>query len=319
MFLDECAVGGQVLGPVVLALEPAVEPGDDLAVEVGSVDLCDMRILVLPRPHQRPGRCGQVGSERRGRVDIGVRPAADGQHRRLHRLPVLAHRTVLPVGVAVRMVQPASGEEGQRLDSLDPALAPVGTPRRVGRTGLVGQHLGTPVEVVGQQAAAHVVDVVRVAVHARAAGDDRLQCRRPAKGELQAVEPAPGDPDHPDVPVAPGLACDPRDDLLSVAQLLLRVLVVEDTVRIPGSGNVDPDAGIARPGEYRMGGGVARRGAVTPAVRQVLQDGGDRRIRARSPQSSGEAPSVSESDPHVGNCLCTIHIPIHKTGKGHDT
>ena len=252
-------------------------------MEIGGVDLRDMGILVLPRPHQGPGRRGQVRGERRRRVDVGVRPSADGQHRRLDGLPVLAHRTVTPVGVAGRMIKPARGEEGQRLNPLDPASAPVLAQRRVGRAGLVGQHLRAPVEVVGQQAAAHVVDVVLVAVDGRAAGDDRLQRRRPAKGELQCVESAPRDADHPDVPVAPRLARDPGNHRLPVRELLLRVFVVEDTVRISGAGYVDPDAGIARRGEHRMGGGVARRGAVALAVRQVLQNRRSRGVNRRPP------------------------------------
>ena len=66
MLLDEGAAGGQAFGPVALALEPAVEPADDLAVEVRGADPGDMGILVLPRADQRLGGCGQVRGERRG-------------------------------------------------------------------------------------------------------------------------------------------------------------------------------------------------------------------------------------------------------------
>ena len=300
MFLDEGATGGQVLRPVAFALEPAVEPADDLAVEVRGVDPGDVGILVLPRADQRLDRRGQVRGERRRRVDVGVRPAADGQHRRLDGRPVFADRAVPPVRVAGRVVHPASGEEGQRLDPLDPALAPVCAQRRIGRPGLVGQHLGAPVEVVGQQAAAHVVDVVRVAVHGGAAGDHRLQRRRAAKGELESVEPAPGDPDHADVAVAPWLVRDPGDHRLAVGEFLLRILVVEESVRIPGAGDVDPDAGVAGRGEHRMGGGVARRGGVALAVGQVFQDGGGWPVRFRPPQPGGEPSPVRKRDPGVG-------------------
>ena len=299
MLPDEGAVGGQALRAVAHALEPSVEPADDLAVEVCGGDPGNVGILVLPWPNQRLGGRGQVRGERRGRIDVGVGPAADGQHRRLDGLPVLAHGPMPPIGVAGGMIEPASGEERQRLDPLDPAFAPVAAQRRIGWAGLVGEHLRAPVEVVGQQAAAHVVDVVRVAIHGGAAGDDRLQRRWAAKGELQAVEPAPGDSDHSDVAVAPRLARDPGNDRLSVAELLLRVLVVEDAVRIPGARDIDPDAGIARRGEYRMGGGVARRGAVTPAVRQILQNGGGGHTRLRPPDSGGEAPAVRELDPGI--------------------
>ena len=197
------------------------------------------------------------------------------------------------------MIQPARGEEGKRLDSREPALAPVVARHRIGRSGLVGQHLGAPVEIVGQQAAAHVVDVVGVAIHGRAAGHDRLQRRRAAEGELQSVEPAPGDTDHADIAIAPWLARNPGDHLFLVRELLLRILVVEEAVRVPGTGDVDPNAGIARRSEDRMGGGIARRGAVTPAVRQVLQNRGGGGARDRAPQSSRETPPVRELDPGI--------------------
>ena len=47
-----------------------------------------------------------------------------------------------------------------------------------------------------EQAAAHVVDVVRVAVVRGADRDDRLQRGRPPGGDLERVEAAPGDPEH---------------------------------------------------------------------------------------------------------------------------
>ena len=49
MFLDEGAAGGQAFGLVALALEPAVEPAGDLAVEVRGADAGDMGVSVLPR------------------------------------------------------------------------------------------------------------------------------------------------------------------------------------------------------------------------------------------------------------------------------
>ena len=125
VLLDEGAVGRPAFDPVALALEPAVEPGGDLGVEVRGVDPGDMGILVLPWPDQRLGGRGQVRGKRRGRVDVGVRPAADGQHRRLDGRPVFADRAVPPVRVAGRMLHPAGGEEGKRLDPLDPAFPPV--------------------------------------------------------------------------------------------------------------------------------------------------------------------------------------------------
>ena len=70
------------------------------------------------------------------------------------------------------------------------------------------------------------MDVVGIAVVGRAERDHRLQLRRPARGDLQPVEAAPGDADHADAAGAPGLAREPGDDLEGVVLLLLQIFVL---------------------------------------------------------------------------------------------
>ena len=102
---------------------------------------------------------------------------------------------------------------GRCLHPLEPHVAPaVADGRRVGRPrqpNIDAAHSS----MSRVHAAAVVVHVVGVAVVGRAEGDDRLQRRRPAGGDLQAVEPAPRDADHADLAAAPRLLGEPRDHL----------------------------------------------------------------------------------------------------------
>ena len=83
-----------------------------------------------------------------------------------------------------------------------------------------------------EHAAADVVHVVGVAVVAGAHRDDGLQRRRAARGDLQAVEAAPGDAEHADRAAAPRLRGQPGDDLDRVLLLLGQVLVLDDPVGV---------------------------------------------------------------------------------------
>ena len=96
-----------------------------------------------------------------------------------------------------------------------------------------------------QEAPAHVVDVVGVAVVRRAGRDDRPERRRPAGGDLERVEAAPGVAHHADAAGAPRLGGEPGDDLHRVVLLERQVLVGEDAVRVAAAAHVDPDAGVA--------------------------------------------------------------------------
>ena len=126
------------------------------------------------------------------------------------------------------------------------------------------EHRRRPLEHVDREhAAADVVDVVRVAVVARAHRDHGLQGRRPARRHLQPVEAAPGDADHATRSAAPGLLGEPGDHLERVVLLLREVLVEQDAVRVTGAAQVDADARVAMAREVR-GGGESRLAKASP-------------------------------------------------------
>ena len=219
--------------PVVDALQPVVEPAHDLGEEVvaGSRH-AEVRVGVGPRPDHRTARDGQPGQQARDRVRIAVEPAADGEDGDLDRRVVLAHRPVPPEVVTPLVAEPGLQRHGDLGHPLLPHLAPaVADERRIGRQGEERLEHRAPVERVGEQAAAHVVHVVGVAVVGRARGDDRPELGRPEGGDLQGVEPGPRVADHPDLPGAPRLAGQPGDRRDGVVQLLRQVLVARGSRR----------------------------------------------------------------------------------------
>ena len=152
-----------------------------------------------------------------------------------------------------------------------------------------------------EDAAAAVVDVVRVAVVRRAHRHDRAEPGRAQSRDLERVEPAPRDAPHADVPVAPGLLPDPADDLQGVVLLLLGVLVGEAAVAFAGTAHVDADGGVAEAGDVRLAPRVAHCRAVALPVREVLED---RRNRVGlgvvgEPDAGGDARPVGEVEPGV--------------------
>ena len=201
------------------------------------------------------------------------------------------------------MAQPVLDPGLQRLQPRQPGLAPaLAVEPRIGRPRVPGQHRGGPVEhVEPEDTAAAVVDVVRVAVVRRAQGHDRLEPRRAERGDVQRVEPAPGDTPEAEAAVAPRLLADPGEDLERVVLLLLRVLVGEHAVALARAAHVHPHCRVAVPGQVRLALGVARRGAVDLAVGQVLDD---RRHGIRlgvlgQPDARRQARAVGEVEPGV--------------------
>ncbi len=200
------------------------------------------------------------------------------------------------------MLQPERRERHQVLDPRPPHLAPArADDLGIGRIGAVGQKDRAPLQVLVEQAAAHVVGVVGVAVVGRAERDDRLQRRRLQGRDLERVEAAPGDAHHADGARAPVLLGDPGDDLERVVLLLLGVLVEQDAVGIAGAPQIDPDRGIAGLGEIAMDRLVPRPHEVPLAVRDVLQD---RRHRRRlgilgQPDPGRDPAAVRHRDPDV--------------------
>ncbi len=231
---------------------------------------------------------------------VAVGPAADGEDGAGELAVILADRAMLPEGVAPLMLQPEGGEGLQDLQPLEPALLPVGADHGgIGRHAGDGEEGAAPIHVVGQQAAAHVVDVVGVAVDGRAAGDDGLQRRRLAKRGLQAVEAAPGDADHADGAAAPGLLRQPGDDLAGVVLLLLQILVAQQAVGIAATADVDAGADIALRGHPGLLVVVAQPGAVAAAIGDVFEDSGNRILFGvvGNPQPGREPAPIGHRNP----------------------
>ena len=169
-------------------------------MKIRRLDLRDMGIAMLPRPHERLGRrAGHLCSQRRWGVHIGIGPAGDCQHRRLDRRPVFTDRAMFPERIPRLMAQPIRRHKGQIIDPAQPFRAPIRTQFRIQRPGHIGKHLARPVLVIAEQAAPHIVDIVSIAIHGRGHRNHRFQGLRSAVGHLQAIEPAPGNPDHTDL------------------------------------------------------------------------------------------------------------------------
>ena len=231
---------------------------------------------VRPRADEPLARPGQPLQQARDAVGVAVGPAADGIDRDLDGGVVLAHRAVLPVGVAALVREPGVDPRPVGGEPLLPELAPpLSHGCLVRRLALPVQHARAPVQQVGgEHAAALVVDVVGVAVVGAHQGDDGLERRGAARGQLEAVEAAPRDAGHPDRAGAPRLRRDPGDDLEQVLLLLGVVLVLEHAVRLAAAAQVDAHAGVAARGPVRVDEHVAGGHAVAEPVGNGLEDAG---------------------------------------------
>ena len=160
----------------------------------------------------------------------------------------------------------------------------------------MSEHGEGPARVGVQQAAAHVVDVVRVAVVGEVHGDDALQGGRAPGRHLERVEAPPALAEHADPAVAPGLGRDPGDDLERVVLLLRQVLVEQQAGGFPAAAHVDPKRHVTVPGEEGVHRLVARGGAVAGAVGDVLEDRGHRMLErvAGQPVAHREPGAVGE-------------------------
>ena len=289
--------------PGLDALQPFVPPAQGFLEEADlRTRLAEMRIFMRPGTDQPLLRAGQMLEHPGNRVGIAVGPAAHEIDRTGDRVPILADRAMLPKIVAPLMLQPIGDQQGLVLQAVQPGLAPgIAEQRLVGGARHIGQHDRGPMEIVVQQRPAHEMDIVVVAVVGRAEGDHRLQLRRTAGGDLQAVEAAPGDPDHADTPGAPGLGRDPGHDLEAIVLLLLQIFVLQQPVGFAGAAHVDAKAGIAIAGEIGMGEMIALRRAVALAIGQIFQDRGNRLLLriGRQPDARRQAAAVRERDKQI--------------------
>ena len=155
--------------------------------------------------------------------------------------------------------------------------------------------------VEAEDAAAAVVDVVRVAIVGRAERHDRAEPGRATRGDLERVEAAPRDAPHAELARAPRLLGDPGEDLERVVLLLQGVLVGEHAVGLAGPAHVHPHGRVAVACEVRLALGVAEDRPVGLAVGEVLEHGGHRVVLGvlRQPDPRGEPRPVGQVEPGV--------------------
>ena len=248
---------------------------------------------------------------------IAVRPTGDDEGGHREAGEILANGTVLPEGVAALVLQPFLQEERLVLQPLQPHRLPAfADDFGIGRAGLVGEHGGGPGELGGKMRAVLVVDVVVVAIDGGGDGDDGLQRRRLQRGDLQAIEAAPGNAHHADRAVRPGLGGDPGDELAGIGEFKRRIFPVDDAVRFARAADLDAHAGNAGGGEDGIGRFVARARAVALAVGQEFEDGrhGIGLRAAGHPDAGGKPRPVPQRDPMVfddgeralGHVACTF-------------
>ena len=184
------------------ALQPVVPPAQALLEEADrGPGLAVLREGVRPRADQALARAGQPLDQARDGVRVAVRPAADRvdrrpRSRRSPRTPSPGASSRRGAGARARpRPSRACAPSARSQVSRQPSPTAAGS----GGIGAERQHRRRPREHVdAEHAAADVVDVVGVAVVARAHRDDGLQRRRPPRRDLQPVEAAPRDADHAD-------------------------------------------------------------------------------------------------------------------------
>ena len=260
------------------SLQPVVPPADRLLEESdrGARDT-QVRVLVAPGTDERAPGHVEVCHEPEDRVRVAVRPSSHRHDGTRDVGVVLVDGGALPVLVAALVLEPLLDPETAALEAFAPHVAPaVPDDGGVWRQAVEREHDGRLGHVVRQQSAAHVVHVVHVQVFRGGRAHDRLERGRAPRGHLQAVESAPGDPHHADIPVAPGLFGKPRDDVLGVLVLLAHVLVDEHPVGISAAAHVDADAHVAVPCHVRVVERVPSSCPVALAVRDVLEHGRQR-------------------------------------------
>ena len=300
-FLHPDAQHGLVHDPGRLALQPVVPPAQRFLKEPdGRPGHAEMRILVRPGPDQPLARYVEPRQQAENGVAIAVGPAADGVHGAADAREVLADRAVLPVGIATLMLQPLGQPQAAVLEAFLPHVAPaVADEQRVRRTGIGIEHGRGPREVVAEQTAAHVMNVVGVTVVGRTQRDDGLELGGLQRRDLQAVEPAPGDADHADIPGAPGLSAQPLENLDAIVELLLQVFITQYPIRFAAASHVDADAGIAVAGPVGMRLGIAHGRQIALAIRQVFENGrhGVALGIQRAPDAHRQPAAVGQRDP----------------------
>ena len=204
---------------------------------------------------------------------------------------------VLPV---VLLLEPAEEPRLGALDAPPPLVAPAFSEHgRNGREDVARRHVDHPVDEVDRlEHAAHVVDVVRIAVVGRIDRDDGAQRGRALHRHLERVEAAPRGAVHADLPRAPVLLREPGDHLADVGLLLGVVLVERDPLGRARAAQVEAaDREAALLAEPLVLARVRGR-EVVHAIRERVDDRGRRELVGEE-QARREPRAVLHRDPDV--------------------
>ena len=226
-----------------------------------------------PRADQAQFGTGQACQHAEDGVGIAIGPAADGKDGTVDVVVIFADRTMLPEGIAALVRNPRFDMGWRLFQPFQPDAFPVVAHHvGIGRAAIVGKHNRRPPEHIrGQQTAAHVVDIVGIAVIGGAESNDRFECRWPSGRHLQRIEAAPRFAEHTHIAVAPGLRGQPGDHFQRVVLFLFQILIIEDAVGVAAAPHIDTDGSIAMPGKIGVADRVAQGGEVILAIGDVFE------------------------------------------------
>src|SRR5258708_13132978 len=145
------------------------------------------------------------------------------------------------------------------------------------------------------------MDVISITVVSRADAHDGPEFLRRVGSNLQAVETAPGDADHPYPARTPRLGRKPLDDLDTVGLLEGEVLILEDAVGVTRPSEVDTGRHVSVASEIGVHRLIVYCVIVVLAVWNVLKYRRDRVVCSifRDPKPCGETTAIGHRDPCV--------------------
>ena len=297
-----------IQGIVVDALQPLIPPFGCFA----QVIHCRLRHSVVleyvcPRSDDGFSRNGQAFHQCADAVGVGIGISVQCEYRNLNVIVVHADGTVLPVVVSGLMFQPVFRPQRHLFQSLDGFFIPcIRLDFAVYRTAHICQHDVAPPEVVVQEAAALVVDVLCITIVYEADADDGLQRPRSSCGNLEGVESGPGLALHTDISVAPWLCSNPVDGIDGIVLFLLQILIVETAVGFAGTAHVHADNVVSHSSEVSVHRFVSASHTVSLTIWLGFEDGWQRFIGLWFPHTCRTSASVGHRYPDIFNDLPLI-------------
>ena len=157
----------------------------------------------------------------------------------------------------------------------------------------------TLAEVLQQQAATFIMDVIGVTVNSGADGDHRFEGFGPPCRHLQAVKATLGNTHHANISVVPGLCRRLGNHLAGILQFLRQIFIFQQAFRLTTAAHVCADTGIVMAGHLGMGELIADNRTVAFAIGQMLQN---HRHRMGPPRSPASRPSPKGGSHRAFQC-----------------